>query len=68
MTSRCMLWITEMTTRALLLSLFLALACAGCSSLPTPCQPEATATGTGSSVIQAEARVTWKSGGCSGHQ
>jgi uncharacterized protein YceK len=59
-----MLWITGMTTRALLLSLFLTLACAGCSSVPTPCPPQTTATATGSSVTQAETRVTWKSGGC----
>jgi hypothetical protein len=62
-----MLWITEMTMRVLLTSLCLGLLCAGCSSLPTPCPAQASATGTGSTVSQAEARVTWKSGGCSGH-
>ena len=59
--------VTEMTTRVLLISLVVTLACAGCSGIPTPCPPETTATGTGSSVTQAETRVTWKSGGCSGH-
>jgi hypothetical protein len=42
----------------------LTFACAGCSSVPTPCPPQTTATATGSSVTQAETRVTWKSGGC----
>jgi uncharacterized protein YceK len=59
--------VTAMTTRVLLISLLVALAWAGCSGIPTTCPPQTTATGTGSSVTQAETRVTWKSGGCSGH-
>jgi hypothetical protein len=62
-----MLRTTKMMMRALLVLLCLSGICAGCSSLPTPCPPQASATGTGSTVSQAEARVTWKSGGCSGH-
>jgi len=43
-----------------------ALVCAGCSALPAPCRSEGAATGTGSGVSEAEARVTWQSGGCPG--
>jgi hypothetical protein len=54
-----------MAMRALLISLCLALAAAGCSGLPVPCPPRGGAAGSGGSV-QAEAQVTWKSGGCPG--
>lgn len=57
---------TDMAMRALLISLCLGLLGAGCSSLPVPCPPRAGATGSGGSVTQAEAQVTWTSGGCSG--
>ena len=42
----------------------LLLLCAGCGSLTTPCPPQAAATGSGGSISEAEARVTWQSGGC----
>jgi len=41
-----------------------ALVCVGCSALPAPCRSQGAATGSGSSVSEAEARVTWQSGGC----
>ena len=55
-----------MTMRTLVLALSLGALCAACSSVPTPCRPQASGEGSGGN-ISAEARVTWKSGGCSSH-
>jgi len=50
--------------RRVLILFGLVLVCAGCSALPAPCRSQGAATGSGSSVSEAEARVTWQSGGC----
>jgi len=52
--------------RRVLILFGLALVCAACSALSAPCRSQGAATGTGSTVSQAEARVTWQSGGCPG--
>jgi len=52
-----MLKTMALVMRALPISLCLGLVGAGCSNLPVPCPPQADATGSGSSITRAEARV-----------